>query len=998
MKRFLLFFSISLLTLLFLFFFIYKAQKRDSHFIDYSGNEEMEHEDGMQKAMFQEFLMTRDPALNAVPTERIIAAKKRMEEIDLSIARAAGTNQTTSLSWQERGPNNIGGRTRALLVDRSDATGNTVFAAGVGGGLWKTSNFKSATPVWTIINDFFANIAITCIKQSPVNASEMYFGTGEGYNNFDAIQGLGIWKSTNGGITWAQLSSTTNLAYVNDLEFDNNGYLYAATRSTVAGLRGIIRSTDNGASWTQVVTDPIPTAIPRGADLERAANGDMYATLGIFSTGHIFRSPANGTNTGISGSWTDITPPSIVTNKDERIELAICPNNSSRIYAMSQDSITPAGAGGGIANLFRSDNNGVSWTILKRPNWCDRNSTSTDSDFSRKQAWYDLILSVDPNNDATVLAGGVVVMKSSNAGSTWAQATRWITGSCSAAPIIHADIHEIQFLNSSEIIVCTDGGIYYSNDGGASFINKNFGYNVTEYYGMALASASGSNTMIAGAQDNGSHLFNSLGINSVSSITGGDGGFCFIDKTNNSVWITSNPGGYFNILRNNGSTSVGTAGNGGGRFVSVADYADTINILYAGDADGLYRQVFNVESGTASQNTVDLGTQMGTNRQVSCVKVDPNDETTIWLGCSVSETANVNVTPLLLKVIRANNPATGPPSNQPSATAFTGPSLPAGAYISSIDIEKGNSNHMILTVSNYGVASVWESNDGGSNWSSLDNNGVNLPDMPIRWAIFIPSGYSARTTATASIGGIMLATELGVWTTTGSNGTSTVWTANNTGLANVRTDQLVLRNSDKLVAAATHGRGIFTTLLLSGPLPTTLLNFEGHLQQNNILLQWSTSYEFNSSHFELEKSFNGTSFHNIANIPAAGNSNTIQQYSFLDQNPLTESNYYRLKMVDGDGHFIYSQTILLKNPNARQTIWVLNNPFDRFIKVRLAKTPQHSVQFDLISPSATKLYHKEFGSSDEFTLDFSSINLAKGAYFLRANIDGQLFTHKLIKN
>jgi hypothetical protein len=131
----------------------------------------------MQKAFFHEYLMTRDPLLNLVPTERILTAKKRMEEIDLAATRTSRTEQTATLNWQERGPNNIGGRTRAMLVDRSDVTGNTVFAAGVGGGLWKTTNFKAATPTWSVVNDFFSNIAITCLKQSPVNALEMYFGT-----------------------------------------------------------------------------------------------------------------------------------------------------------------------------------------------------------------------------------------------------------------------------------------------------------------------------------------------------------------------------------------------------------------------------------------------------------------------------------------------------------------------------------------------------------------------------------------------------------------------------------------------------------------------------------------------------------------------------------------------------------------------------------------------------------------------------------------------------
>jgi hypothetical protein len=785
------------------------------------------------------------------------------------------------------------------------------------------------------------------------------------------------------------------LAYVNDLEFDNNGYIYAATRSTIASMRGIIRSTNNGASWTQVVTDPIPTATTRGADLERSPNGDMYATIGIFSTGHVFRSPANGINTGIGGSWINITPPSVITNKDQRIELAICPSNSSRLYAMSQDSVTPAGAGGGIGNLFRSDNNGTTWTTLTSPNWCDINTNGPD--FTRGQAWYDLILSVDPNDDASVLAGGVVVMKSTNAGGAWTQATRWISGSCSSAPIIHADIHEIQFLNSNEIIIGTDGGIYYTNNGGTSFSNKNTGYNVTQYYGVAVAPTSGSNTMIAGAQDNGSHLFSSLGINAVSSVTGGDGGFCFIDKTNGAVWITSNIFGRFNIFRSNG-TFVASEGTGSQyeRFIDPADYADTLNILYCGDLDGSYGRVTNVETGTTSYKVVNVGSEMGANRQVSCVKVDPNDETTVWLGCSVAEDATANVAPNLLKVIRANGPTTGPPSNQPSATVFAGPTLPAGAYISSIDIEKGNSNHLLLTVSNYGVASVWESTNGGTNWNSLDNNGVNLPDMPIRWGIFISSGYSARVTETAAVGGIMLATELGVWTTSGANGLLTPWVANNLGLANVRVDQLVLRSSDKLVAAATHGRGVFTTLLLNGPLPTSLLDFDGHLKQNNILLEWSTASEANSNYFELEKSFDKSNFHRMAKITAAGTSTSLKGYSYLDREPPSELNYYRLKMVDIDGRFIYSSTILVRNPAAGQNVWVLTNPFNTSIRVRFVKTPR-KIQLNLINISGATLYRKEFESLSECELDFSSINLAKGTYFLQANLDGQLFIRKLIK-
>lgn len=462
--------------------------------------------DGPALRLRHDFLMMRDPMLNRVPTERLIPAKQIMEEISL-VDRA---ENTTALTWQERGPDNIGGRTRALLVDRSDVTGNTVFAGGVGGGLWKTTNFKS-TATWTVINDFFSNIAITCIKQSPTNASEIYFGTGEGWGNYDAIEGLGIWKSVDGGSVWTQLTSTATISYVNDLEFDNNGYLYAATRSTDATKRGIIRSTDGGSTWVQVLADPDPNVTTRGADLERAADGDMYATLGIFTVGHIFRSASNGTSTGIAGSWSEITAPGITSNDYQRTEIAICPNLPDRIYAIAQNDAAP----NGIGAMYRSDNDGLNWATLTNASWCDQGIT-TNSDFSRGQAWYDLIMAVDPANSNTVLAGGVVVVKSTNSGTAWSQMTRWTTAAtCTTAPVIHADIHEIIFLSSSELIICTDGGIYYSTDGGASFTAKNTGYNVTQYYGLAVHPGSGSNIMIGGTQDNGSHLFNAAGINKI---------------------------------------------------------------------------------------------------------------------------------------------------------------------------------------------------------------------------------------------------------------------------------------------------------------------------------------------------------------------------------------------------------------------------------------------------------------------------------------------------
>jgi hypothetical protein len=940
--------------------------------------ESMEKTDGPLRLLHHEFQAAADPFTHTVPTERLASAEDYMRQL---INRGDGLN---TVAWTERGPSNIGGRTRAILVSSSDGTGNTVFAGGVGGGLWKTINFKNASPTWTVVNDFFSNLAITCIKQSPVSNSTMYFGTGEGWGNIDAIQGAGIWKTTDGGVNWSQLSSTTVFSQVEDLEFDANGYIYAATRSTTTAQRGIMRSTDGGTTWVQVLVDPVAGVTTRGADLEVAPDGDMYATLGIFSTGHIFRSPSNGANTGINGSWSDITPSGITTNAYQRVEIAVCPTDANRVYAIAQDDATF-----GVGAMYRTDNDGTAWTTLAAASWCDQGA-STNTDFTRTQAWYDLILAVDPSNSSTVIAGGVVLVKSTNAGSSWTQASRWTSSAtCTTAPVIHADIHEVKFISSTEFIVTCDGGIFYTTDGGASYVTKNGGYNVTQYYGMAVSPSSGSNLMLAGAQDNGSHLFSSAGINSVSSITGGDGAFCFIDTTNSTVWITSNPGGYFNVYRTSG-TLLGTAGSGNGRFIDPADYSSTSDILYYGEADGLYGRLFNVESGSASYGTVNVGTQMGANRQVSCVKIDPADPTIIWLGCSDSENnTGAAVTPILLKVIRANASTSGAPSTKPAATAFTGPPLAAGSYISNIDIEPGNSNHLILSVSNYGETSVWESTDGGTNWGSIEGN---LPDMPVRWAMFVPNGYHARG---ASVGGVVLATELGVWSTNTINGTSTSWAANNSGMANVRVDQLVIRQSDKAIAAATHGRGAYTSTLLTSPLAVTLTEFNGVQHGADNLLHWKTASEFNSSHFELQRAVDGNNFTTIARIEAAGNSQTDLSYNYTDNHVRSYLNYYRLKEVDLSGESKLSQVVRVQSAS-KQQLFLSGNPFTDHINLSLYNPAEQKLQISLLSLDGRKLGVWEYPPGTQQVRLNITASPPKGIFLLDVSVGNQRFSRKLL--
>jgi hypothetical protein len=738
--------------------------------------------DGMQQAIRQEFYMTRDPALNVVPKERLLEAMKFMS--------SARTSQIADLTWTERGPNNIGGRSRAIMIDKRDPTGNTVFAASVSGGIFKTTNFTSGAASWTVVDDHMANLAVTVLVQDRNNPNTMYAGTGEGWFNVDAVRGAGIFKSTDGGTTWAQLPSTAQFEYVQDIVIDNNGNVYAALSYVRTTNRGVVRSVNGGTSWTQVLGIPLldlPYTTGRAADLEVASNGDLYATLGIFTRTMVLKSDfaTHGANTGAAGTWIDITPTH--SNTTYRGEIAVAPSNPQKLYLMMQDSATDK-----VLNFYTSNNGGTSWTTTSVASGSPLDDALNNGTSS--QTWYDLISAVDSTNANVVVVGGIELAKSTDGGATWTTISN--SGS------VHVDQHALVFLNSSNLLVGNDGGIYYSSNFtnvSPAFSEKNNGFNATQFYGCDFHPAD-ENYFLAGAQDNNTQKFTSPGLNSTTPVVGGDGAIPHIRQTDGQLQIAaSTKNTYFRSTNGGGTfTTLGSAvNNGRGQFVNPTDLDDNQNILYAGDDIGKYYCISGLD-GTPS-GSVKTISQMG-DRGVTAVKIDPSATNTIWIGASNVEGSTTPLQPVVIKVTNANGAA---PVTSTPVTIAAGNS----SYISSIDIDPSNTNNILVTVSNFGVISVWESTNGGTSFTNIEGN---LPDMPVWWGIFAPPGAQLSGT---TAGGIILGTDLGVWTTSAVNGTSTQWISNNNGLANVPVYMIKYRSANTSLVAATHGRGLFTTTL-----------------------------------------------------------------------------------------------------------------------------------------------------------------------------------------
>ena len=322
--------------------------------------------DRIDLAMAQEVEMTRDPVLGYVPREQLREAYRYAERL----RKNPGTRAAISnVVWRERGPNHHGGRTRAIMIDPNDPTGHTVWAAGVGGGLWKTTNIDAGAPNWTPIDDFFDNIAISSLAYDAQMPDTMYFGTGEGYFNSDAQRGLGVWKSTDGGQTWAPLASTQNSTFYYCYRIKTLG----PDTVLVATQSGLRRSINGGTTWTKVLGGSGVSNTTY--DIEEGADGALYVSV----HGGIHKSTNRGQ------SFSALSFPN--SGSSERIELAASPADASYIYALTE-------SGNQVQAILRSTNAGASWQTRTEPN--DADGGIAAGDFSRNQAWYDLTIAADP--------------------------------------------------------------------------------------------------------------------------------------------------------------------------------------------------------------------------------------------------------------------------------------------------------------------------------------------------------------------------------------------------------------------------------------------------------------------------------------------------------------------------------------------------------------------------------------------------------------------------
>lgn len=752
-------------------------------FIQEAGEEEGENAlEEFQGALDDRIFTTKDVDLGYIPYDKMISAVQEGQR--RASANKRGNRSGAGLSnanWRERGPNDIGGRTRAIMIDEGDPSRNRIWVGGVGGGVWRTEDISQPDPKWQKLAINLENIAIGFIAQDPNNLNVVYVGTGEGYNNIDAISGAGIFKTTDDGETWSWLTSTrnSNFSNIHRLYVSANGYVYAGTQ-----VGGLFRSKNGGDTWEKVL----------GASLSGANSNNFYdfnynptnQTFYASNENSLFKSL-----TGDRGSWTDIgTSKPGFPDDLSIVEFDVCPTDPNILYVLG--SLNNA-----ASNTYVSNDGGVSWVRNPVP--------GGSGDFTNGQAWYDLDIAADPFNCDRILAGGVRMLESDSQGMSW---------SSIGDGQIHVDQHLILFdpKKPGRVFFGNDGGIWMSDNGGQTIVTKNIGYATTQYYCGAIHPDEGSPYILGGTQDNNTLAISLPGLSPSRSVWGGDGAFCFIDQKDPNIQIVSSQFANYG-LSTDGGAHFQFGADIDGEFVNRSGYDDNAKILYGQiNTGGFFR--WKIATGEVEEVKIS-----GQGLNVTAVKADPFVANRIYFGGGSGR---------VLQVDNANidNPA----------EAKLIADLPGNSSVSCIYIDSLTPNDMLISLFNFGATlkNIWITTNAGDEWNSIEGD---LPDMPVRWAIFDPANHDR----------VMLATEAGIWTTEDVDGDFTHWEPANPdhGMPYVCVYMLQMRESDKVVLAATHGRGMMTTDVFSSPVAVIVNKPIAYVGQS-VIIDGSQSVNANS--------------------------------------------------------------------------------------------------------------------------------------------------------
>jgi photosystem II stability/assembly factor-like uncharacterized protein len=641
-------------------------------------------------------------------------------------ANAKGISSQAA-NWVFKGPGvvpgNGGGAGRINCITFDPTNSNTLWIGAACGGVWKSTNGGVS---WSSNTDLLPALSVSDIVINPINTQIMYIATGDKFGIYVQYEtwghySAGILKSTDGGATWNPTGMTSTLAnniIIQRLVMDptNTNTLYAAT------FQGIYKTTDGGTTWTN-----IRSGYFYDIELNPTNPAILYAGDNVgFQL---------STNSG--ATWNYISGVS----STGRTSIAVTPASPASVYCWCEGT-----------NLYYSSNSGNTFTTKTNPS-----GTCTP------YGYYDMVIEVSPTNVNTLFAGGLDVAKSTDGGTTWTAVSNW--SAWPATNYVHADQKNMKFFPGSgtSLVTVNDGGIFKTTNTGSTWSDLSSGICNKEYYRMS-SSQQNSYYMVAGAQDNGTDKI--TGLNTATQIMGADGEDCLIDFMNDQVVFASSQGGNFSRSTNGGASFTGISTTGCDWTSPLVQDPNNNQVIYMGSTR----------------------VNKSTNNGVSFASISPVLDGTCIYSIEVSPSNGQYIYAATFGTLWKTTNGGGTWSN------VTG-TLPVGsAAISGVAISNTNPNLVWVTFSGFSAGNkIYFSSNGGTSWSNISGTLQNIPVNCIE--------YQNNSNDLVYIG-----TDLGVYYTDASMNN---WLPYNTGLPNVIIDDLEVYYPTSKLRAATYGRGIW---------------------------------------------------------------------------------------------------------------------------------------------------------------------------------------------
>ncbi len=617
------------------------------------------------------------------------------QHVNISIDPSANKNP---VEWEAMGPWNTAGRTLSVAFHPTETT--TIYAGTASGGLWKSTDLGLGTS-WERVDLGHPVLGVSCIEIDKENPDVMFIGTGEVYNysstGTDAAYrstrgtwGMGILKSTDGGMSWTKSLDWSyqqqHGVWMIKIDPNDSSRVFANT------TEGVYRSLDAGSSWELVHN------VIMGTDIEINPNDsdEIVACFGNFGTEGkgIYKSTDGG------DTWQSISNATLNTFNG-KILLAYAPSNPSILYAS-------------VGNGFWF-NDGAT-TILKSNNFGSTWQTVNTTDYSRWQGWFSHDIAVNPQDADDLIAVGIETWKSYDGGFNLEQvAFGGVTGG--TPPIeepdgpgdyVHSDQHVVLYHPSEEgmAIIGSDGGLFLSTDNGINWLSINGGLQTTQFYNGFSVSRNGFDYAMGGLQDNNTVIFR--GNKAWQRAIGGDGSWTAINHDDEDIVFGSWQN--LNVQRSSNkglsfSTISFKEDDDDPLFISpYATCLDNGNIMYA---CGNYVYVSN-NSGLNWQTT-NSGQKLS-NDPIFSLGIAPSNCNVAYVG-----TAPEDFNTQLFRTT----------SRGDSWTEITN-GLP-DRYPNDITVDPNNESIVYACFSGFGTGHLFRSANGGDSWEDIS---FNLPDLP----------------------------------------------------------------------------------------------------------------------------------------------------------------------------------------------------------------------------------------------------------------------------